>query len=275
VPAGRTVTTDEAHRLAREKGVSRVLYAVVRALVVPFMRVWFRLRVEGGEHIPAAGPAIVAPNHKSFWDAFFVAAGTRRPLRYMGKRELFEGPWGRLLVRLGAFPVRRGEADADALETAREILRQGGLLAMFPEGTRVREPDSLGSPRRGAGRLALETGAPVVPAAITGTDQLFVGPLPKPKRVQVAFGAPIPGADLPPTPEAAGELVQGRVWPEVEREFRGLRARPGLIAAALAILGAGIGGAAYRRRRAGKARPRLPLRRRAAKARPRLPLRRR
>src|SRR5262245_64058241 len=110
---------------------------------------------------------------------------TKRHLRFMGKSELFEGPWGRLLVRLGAFPVRRGQADEDALETARVILRQGGLLALFPEGTRVRDPEQLGDPKRGAGRLALETGAPLVPAAISGTDNLFLGPLPKPRRVQV------------------------------------------------------------------------------------------
>jgi 1-acyl-sn-glycerol-3-phosphate acyltransferase len=242
------VTVEEAHRLAREKGVSRPLYAVVRSLVVPFMRAWFRLRVDGSEHIPAEGAAIVAPNHKSFWDSFFVAAATRRHLRFMGKAELFEGPWGRLLVRLGAFPVSRGKSDAEALATAREILAQGGLLAMFPEGTRVRDPDELGSPRRGAGRLALETGAPVVPAAITGTDHLFLGPLPKPKRVQLSFAAPIPATDLPPTPETAGELVEGQVWPEVEREFRGLRSRPGLIAAAAAALGAGVALETRRRR---------------------------
>jgi 1-acyl-sn-glycerol-3-phosphate acyltransferase len=257
------VTNEEAHRLAREKGVSRPLYAVVRALAVAFMRVWFRLGIAGTEHIPKEGAAIVAPNHKSFWDSFFVAAATRRHVRYMGKSELFQGPWGRLLVRLGAFPVRRGESDAEALETARTILRQGGLLALFPEGTRVRDPEQLGSPRRGAGRLALETGAPVVPAAITGSERLFLGPIPKPKRVQVAFAEPIAARDLPPTPEAAGELVEGRVWPRVEGEFRRLRARPGLIALGLAALGLG-GAEAYRRRARVRARrrPRLRLPRR-------------
>jgi len=242
------MTVEEAHRLAREKGVSRPLYAVVRSLVVPFMRTWFRLRIDGREHIPPEGAAIVAPNHKSFWDSFFIGAATGRHLRFMGKLELFEGPWGSLLVQLGAFPVRRGQSDEEALETAREILRQGGLLAMFPEGTRVRDPQELGSPRRGAGRLALETGAPVVPAAITGTVHLFLGPVPKPKRVQLSFAPAIPAGDLPPTAEAAGELVEGRVWPEVQREFRGLRSRPGLIAAAAAALGVGVAFETRRRR---------------------------
>jgi 1-acyl-sn-glycerol-3-phosphate acyltransferase len=259
------VTNEEAHRLAREKGVSRPLYAVVRALAVAFMRVWFRLGIAGADHIPREGAAIVVPNHKSFWDSFFVGAATRRHVRYMGKTELFQGPWGRLLVRLGAFPVRRGESDADALETARTILRQGGLLALFPEGTRIRDPEQLGSPRRGAGRLALESGAPLVPAAITGSDRLFLGPIPKPKRVQVAFAEPIPAAHLPPTPEAAGELVERQVWPRVEGEFRRLRARPGLIALALAALGAGGAAEAYRRR--ARARRAKPLARAAARVR--------
>lgn len=243
------MTNEEAHRLAREKGVSRPLYFVVRLLLTPLLRLWFRMHIGGAEHIPAGGAAIVAPNHKSFFDSFFIALATKRHLRFMGKMELFEGRAGRLLVRLGAFPVRRGEADADALETAREILRQGGLLALFPEGTRVRDPATLGSPRRGAGRLAIEAGAPLIPAAITGTERLFWGGwLPKPRRVQVAFGEPIDVGRLEATPEAAGELVEGALWPEVEGQFGRLLARPTLVAAVLAALGVG-GGIAVRRRR--------------------------
>ncbi len=190
----------------------------------------------------------MAPNHKSFWDSFFIGVCVRRHLRFMGKTELFEGPSGRLLVKLGAFPVQRGEADEDALETAREILRQGGLLALFPEGTRVRDPERLGHPRRAAGRLALESGAPIVPCAITGTDHLFLGPVPKPKRVQISFGDPLAVHRLVSTPEGAGERVENTLWPQVEVEFRRLRARPGLIAAAIAALGVG-GGLFVRRRR--------------------------
>jgi 1-acyl-sn-glycerol-3-phosphate acyltransferase len=218
----------------------------VRFLVVAFMRVYFRLHVEGAEHIPASGPAIVAPNHKSFWDAFFVGAATRRHVRFMGKAELFQGRLGRLFVRLGAFPVKRGESDADALETARTILGQGGLLALFPEGTRVRDPETLGSPRRGAGRLAIETGAPLVPAAITGTEKLFLGPLPKPRRVQVSFGDPISVSALEATPEAAGDLIEGQLWPEVTERYSALRARPGLVVAGLAAVG--LAGFVARRR---------------------------
>jgi 1-acyl-sn-glycerol-3-phosphate acyltransferase len=247
------VTNEEAHRLAREKGVSKPLYALVRSVVTPLFRAYFRMRVVGKEHVPAVGAAIVAPNHKSFWDSFFVGVCTRRHLRFMAKTELIEARYGALLVRLGAFPVRRGEADEDALETARTVLRQGGLLALFPEGTRIRDPDELGHPKRGAGRLALESGAPIVPAAISGTEKLFAGPLPKPKRVQVAFAEPIPVGEMVSSPEAAGELVEALVWPKVEGEFKRLKARPGLVAGGLAALGVG-GGVLVQRRRRGRRR---------------------
>ena len=220
----------------------------IRFLLAPFFRIWFRMHISGAEHVPAEGSAIVAPNHKSFFDSFFIAVCTRRQLRFMAKTELIEARYGRLLVRLGAFPVRRGQSDEDALETARVVLRQGGLLALFPEGTRVRDPDELGHPKRGAGRIALETGAPLVPCAITGTEKLFLGPIPKPRRVQVAFSAPIPVDHLAATRESAGELIEDELWPQVEGEYKRLRARPTLIAAGLAALGIG-GGLLIRRRR--------------------------
>ena len=241
------MTNEEAHLLAREKGVSRPLYAAVKGVVKPALRTYFRMHVSGAEHVPEEGAAIVAPNHKSFWDSFFVAVCTRRDLRFLAKSELIEARYGRLLVRLGAFPVRRGESDEEALETARTVLRQGGLLALFPEGTRIRDPDELGHPKRGAGRLALEEGAPIVPAAITGTEKLFLGPLPKPRRVQVAFAAPIEVGELAVTPEGASEVVEAMVWPEVEGEFRRLRSRPTVVAALLT--GLGIGGGVLVQRR--------------------------
>ena len=242
------MSNEEAHRLAREKGVSRWLYALVRAIVSPLFRLYFRMHISGAECMPAEGAAIVAPNHKSFWDSFFIAVCTRRQLRFMAKTELIQARYGRLLVRLGAFPVRRGQADEDALETARTILRQGGLLALFPEGTRIRDPDELGHPRRGAGRLALETGAPLVPCAITGTEKIFRAGFPLPRRVQVAFSPPIPVSDLTATPEAATTLIADALWPEVEGEYRRLRARPTLVAAGLAAIGIG-GGVLLRRKR--------------------------
>jgi 1-acyl-sn-glycerol-3-phosphate acyltransferase len=198
------------------------------------------------------GAVIIAPNHKSFLDAFFVGIATHRHVRFMAKMELFKGPAGWLFLRLGAFPVRRGEADVDALETARAILAGGGLVVIFPEGTRVEQVDALGSPHHGAGRLALETGAPIVPAAITGTSHLWRGALPRLKRVQLTF-LPAVAPEAPEGPEGATTMIDDRVWPAVRDEYGRLRARPGLIAAGLAALGIGGGLLAKRRLEARRA----------------------
>jgi 1-acyl-sn-glycerol-3-phosphate acyltransferase len=244
-----------AHAYARERGVSRVLYRSVRACAMVVLRLWFRMRVSGVEHVPAGGPAIIAPNHKNLLDPFFVAIVTRRHVRYMAKVELFEGPLAWLLPRLGAFPVRRGGADAEALATARSILSSGGVVVLFAEGTRVEDPVVLGSPHHGAGRLALETGAPIVPAAIGGTSHLWRGALPRLKRVRLAF-LPAVVPDQSGSRDELADLIDGQVWPAVQREYGRLRTSPGLLAGGLAALGLG-GGLLARRRVGAKTWPRL------------------
>jgi 1-acyl-sn-glycerol-3-phosphate acyltransferase len=254
------MTDEQAHRFSREHGVNRALYEFVRVVLLPLVKVWYRFRVTGAEHIPKDGPVIIAPNHKSFYDSFFLGLASRRPLHFMAKTELFRGRSARFLNGLGAFPVKRGTADPEALETARILLERGRVLALFPGGTRYRDPESLKAPRRGAGRLAIEEQAPIVPCAITGTERLFAGGwFPKPVRVQVAFAPPVTPAEFEATPQAASELIEEHVWPQVEREYHRLRARRGLIAAALAALGAG-GGIAYRAQRPQKRRGPLPAR---------------
>jgi 1-acyl-sn-glycerol-3-phosphate acyltransferase len=241
------MTNQEAHELARKRGTSRLIYGTARVVLTPIAGAWYRLKVTGDEYVPKDGPAIIAPNHKSFYDSFFIGLATRRHLHFMAKTELFEGKSARLLSGLGAFPVRRGEADPDALETARLHLERGRVLALFPEGTRHRDPEQLRSPRKGAGRLAIEAQAPIVPCAITGTEKLFRGWFPRPVKVQVSFAPAIQPSQLEPTPEAAADLIENQVWPEVEREFHRLKANPGLLAAIVATLGAGAagGGVAY------------------------------
>ena len=234
----------EAHELARTKGSNPVLYFLVRLVLIPLMRLVFGLTATGTEHIPRTGPVVIAPNHKSFWDAFFIAAVIRRRVHFMGKAELFQGWRGHLFVALGGFPVLRGSSDAEAIETSRAILERGDVLALFPEGTRVSDPEKLGNPRRGATRLAIETGAMIVPTAITGTEKRRSH---LPRRVRIAFGEPIPVTDLSPTPEHAGLLLDQTVWPTISEDYHRLRARPGVVAAGLAALG--IGYAIHRRRR--------------------------
>jgi 1-acyl-sn-glycerol-3-phosphate acyltransferase len=243
-----------AHRHARERGVATWLYACVRMLVTPMLRLWVHVRVSGAEHIPASGAAIIAPNHKSFLDAFFVGIAIRRHVRFMAKTELFRGPLGWLFLRLGAFPVRRGESDAEAMRTAEAVLEQGELLVLFPEGTRVEDPHALGAPHHGAGRLALATGAPIVPAAIAGTHKLWLGPILKPRQVQLAFLPAIDPRPFAQRPDALGELVDRELWPIVQREYSRELARPGLLLAMLAAIG--LGGGLLARRRA-KAHTRL------------------
>jgi len=235
-------THEEAHTLAREKGSNPVLYFILRVILLPVMKVFFGLQAQGIENIPKTGPVVIAPNHKSFWDSFFLAAVVKRRMHFMGKAELFTGWRGRLFVALGAFPVLRGESDDLAIGTARAVLERGDVLALFPEGTRVSDPDLLGNPKRGATRLAIETGAVIIPTAMSGTEKRK---WPLPRKVRIVFGEPIPVTDLQATPEHAGMLLEQTVWPTISEEYQKLRNTPGLIAGGLAA--AGIGYALYRR----------------------------
>ena len=166
-----------------------VLYWVVRAMFVPFFLVYFRLQRVGREHLPSSGPLLLASNHRSFLDPFVIGTLVRRPVYYMAKRELFEKRWQAwVLNALGAFPVDRGAGDGDAMDTARAILERGDCVVVFPEGTRMRT-GPLGEPRRGIGRLALETGAPVAPVAVIGSDDVRRGWRIRPRKVRLRVGA--------------------------------------------------------------------------------------
>lgn len=226
---------------ARERGVNPVVYRVVRALFVPFFLVYFRLRRIGREHVPAAGPVIFAANHRSFLDPFVISAIQRRPLYFVAKRELFERSrlqsW--FLSSLGAFPIDRGTGDEGSIRTARRILERGDGVMIFPEGTRVR-PGPLGHPRRGVGRLALETGAPVVPVAVIGTEDVRTGWRIRPKRVTVRAGVPLRFPKVERPSPALAKAVTDRVWPAVELLWEWLGGTPPLRRAV--IVGAGSWG---------------------------------
>jgi glycerol-3-phosphate dehydrogenase (NAD(P)+) len=198
------------HALAR--GVNPLMYWTLRAILVPFFLVYFRLARIGREHLPRTGPLLLAANHRSFLDPFVIGALMRRPVYYMAKRELFEKRWQAWLLNcLGAFPVDRGAGDKDAMDTARAILERGDCVVIFPEGTRKRS-GPLGSPRRGVGRLALETGVPVVPIAVIGSEDVRRGWRVRPRRVRIRVGRALryPTVEQPSLRLAAG--VTERIW---------------------------------------------------------------
>ena len=208
------------HRRARTTGVNTVVYWLIRTPLQLFFHVYLRMSRIGREHIPGHGPAIVASNHRSFFDPLIIATMTRRPMYYVAKHELFDlHPLvGWLLSALGAFPVHRGNGDQDMIATAKKLLARGELVLIFPEGTRNR-PGPLGRPRRGVGRLVLESGAPMIPVAIFGTDAIRRGWRLRPHKVRVRAGRPLlfPRVDVS-TPAAAG-AVTDRIWSCVKLQW--------------------------------------------------------
>jgi 1-acyl-sn-glycerol-3-phosphate acyltransferase len=178
---------DQFHERARTREPDWV-YDLVRLLTSIYAWTFFRARARGAENVPASGPVILAPNHFSFMDHFFAGAFVRRRVRFMAKSQLFSPPMQWVYTHGGVFPVRRGYQDEDAFLTANGILERGGAIAMYCEGGRSRTGTLSEQPKRGIGRLALESGAPVVPMAIHGSSQVRNWKRGQFPRVQVRYG---------------------------------------------------------------------------------------
>lgn len=177
------------HEAAR-KGVGWT-YTLGRIVLTLPTLLFYRVRKIGLENVPREGALILAPNHFSQMDHFFVGVYLRRKIRFMAKSQMFGPPVLTYIYKHGGvFPVRRGHHDEEAIETAREILRQEEMLLVYAEGGRSRS-DRLGEPKPGIGRIALESGAPVVPVAIYGSAGVRSWKRLRFPKVTIQFGEPI------------------------------------------------------------------------------------
>ena len=198
-------------------------YLFVGAVSWPVLRLLFRLRAEGRENLPQEGGYVLAANHNSNFDPWPLGLPLwpARFLRFMAKSELYWWPLGHVINAGGGFPVRRGERDLEAINRAVELARDGGVVAMFPHGTRQRKglvKRHQPKAHTGAARIALQAGVPLVPAAVAGTDRLSrLGPL------RVRYGRPLDLDDLrDEEPSVAAREATERLMAEIERLGEGL-----------------------------------------------------
>src|SRR3954468_18024687 len=210
------------HERARERRPDWV-YKLVRAVLTPYLLLVHRARCIDSDKIPAEGPVIVAPNHFSFLDHFFVAAFLRREVNFMAKSQLFKRPMQFIYTHGGVFPVLRGRRDEEAFDTANQLLARGDVVVMYAEGGRSRSGE-LGEAKPGIGRLALESGAVVVPTAISGTQhsrnwKRFQFP-----KVTVQYGDPIKFDQVVEEPDRdQAQAAAQMVFERIEKLYNGLQ----------------------------------------------------
>jgi 1-acyl-sn-glycerol-3-phosphate acyltransferase len=180
---------DRFHERARTRKPDPT-YEVVRVATSLYAWTVFRVRGIAPELVPASGPVILAPNHSSFMDHFFLGAAIRRKVSFMAKSQLFKPPLQWIYSHGGVFPVRRGYRDEEAFITAAAILDRGGCLAMYCEGGRSRSGKIGDRARPGIGRLALESGATVVPVAIHGSERVRNWKRLRFPKITVEYGEP-------------------------------------------------------------------------------------
>jgi 1-acyl-sn-glycerol-3-phosphate acyltransferase len=205
---------DRFHARSRTRDPNAV-YEFVRVVTMLHALITYRARGLGAEHVPI-GPVILAPNHASFMDHFFTGAFIRRRVRFMAKSQMFKPPFGPLVYSPGGvFPVRRGHHDEEAFITSFEIIRRGGAIVMYCEGGRSRTGQLADAAKPGIGRLALQTGVPVVPVAILGSYQVRNWKRLHFPKVTVQYGRPFK-FDLLERPtrdqqQEAADFIYGRI----------------------------------------------------------------
>ncbi len=214
---------DQFHAAAR-KGVGWT-YTFVRLLVSLPTLLIYRVRAFGVRNVPRSGPLVLAPNHFSQMDHFFCGLFLRRKIRFMAKSQLFGPPVLTYVFKHGGvFPVRRGQHDEEAFKTAFMLLDQGEMVLMYAEGGRSRSGE-LGEPKSGIGRVALESGVPVVPVAIHGSAKVRRWKRLRFPKVQVCFGEPLSYA-VERGPSRGRQLeVASEIFDRVREIYEGLEAQ--------------------------------------------------
>lgn len=191
------------------------VYELVRLATSLYAFVFLRARSIGTDNIPQSGPVILAPNHFSFMDHFLCGAFTRRKLRFMAKSQLFSPPAVYIYSPGGVFPVRRGEKDEEVFITAETILDGGGVVCMYCEGGRSRTGDLAERAKPGIGRLALETGATIVPVAIHGSAKVRNWKRLQFPKISVQYGAPFRYERTSGTTRTQHQAVADQIFTEI------------------------------------------------------------
>lgn len=224
------------HERARRRGPDLV-YELVRLLLAPVVLLIYRTRTLDRRLVPLEGPAIIAPNHFSFLDHFFIAVPLRRRVQFVAKSQIFKPPLGAVYSHGGVFPVRRGHRDDDPFVTARAILRRGGLVVMYAEGGRSRT-EELGQPRYGLGKLALESGAPVVPTAVAGSAGVRGWRRLRFPRVTVKYGEHVSLERVESPTREQAQAASEELFELIRATYEGLQMDLGRAPAQRASLGA-------------------------------------
>jgi 1-acyl-sn-glycerol-3-phosphate acyltransferase len=191
-------------------------YDVVRILLSLYVWVFFRTRATNSENVPRSGPLILAPNHFSNVDHFFLGAFTRRKVQFMAKSQLYKGLFAWVMKRGGVFPVRRGFRDDASFEIANAILARGGTICLYCEGGRSRTGRLADRAKGGIGRIALQSGATVVPAAIHGSQRVRNWKRLQFPRVRVTYGEPLRFAVVPDPTREQQQAAADRIFDEIK-----------------------------------------------------------
>jgi 1-acyl-sn-glycerol-3-phosphate acyltransferase len=221
---------DRFHERARTRQPDWI-YELARTLTALYAWIVFRARCISSDKVPLSGPVILAPNHFSFMDHFFVGIFIRRRVRFMAKSQLFKRPMQWIYTHGGVFPVRRGHHDEEAFVTAEKILNEGGAVVMYCEGGRSRTGKVSEKARPGIGRLALETSAPVVPIAIHGSQRVRNWRRLQFPKVTVQYGDAISWERVEGPDRSQQQAVADEILVEIRRLYAGLESlgRKGVI----------------------------------------------